>query len=555
MRYQEVLLPLILSTLLFAAAAWVTVPLDQQYEEDRLALPATVSAGVPADVLLLQQTLGAFRGWAIDALWLKALQRRDQGQLHESMELSRWILKLQPYFPRVWNFQSWLLAFELALDTRDPAERWTWVKESVDLLRGPGLRANPRSSEIHDQLSYLFWFKIGGVQDDASPFFRQRLFQEWDRILGKESGNKIEVVNTLQRFSDLLKTPDWQRGLTIEEKELLGFENSSEEGPYEVLVQVLSVLDQDRITTEQAELLDRLRCRVIVEAMNMSPRLMLQLNQWMGPIDWRVPAAHAVYWGVQGELRRETGEIDVDLTQDLLADVLLSNHVRIGLQQLILQGRPVLNRSTGELLTIGPLPEFLPVYLRALEELGNGQQIPDQFLGRTKELMGDTALKAWLLEEDSLSEEILARLLRLEGASEEKVLQESIRPLVDRLAQLVLQKLEPDEALKEITIPLQASTLVAAAGGGVISEARRGQQLVETLEKSLDQRERRSNSYFSFILALRSPRASAPLTVKSRIWQTLSEELRQEIDDATRSVLREDARLNDVEAEISFPGL
>ena len=555
MRYHEVLLPLILSTLLFAAAAWVTFPLDQQYEEDRLALPATVSAGVPADILLLQQTLGAFRGWAIDALWLKALQRRDQGQLHESMELSRWILKLQPYFPRVWNFQSWLLAFELALDSRDPAERWTWVKESVDLLRGPGLRANPRSSEIHDQLSYLFWFKIGGVQDDASPFFRQRLFQEWNRIVGKESGNKIEVENTLQRFSELLKTPDWQRDLTIEEKELLGFENSSEEGPYEVLVQVLSVLDQDRITTEQSKLLDRLRCRVIVEAMNMSPRLMLQLNQWMGPIDWRVPAAHAVYWGVQGELRRETGEIDVDLTQDLLADVLLSNHVRIGLQQLILQGRPVLNRNTGDLLTIGPLPEFLPVYLRALEELGNGEQIPDQFLGRTKELMGDTALKAWLLEEDSLSEEIIARLLRLEGASEEKVLQESNRPLVDRLAQLVLQKLEPDEALKEITIPLQASTLVAAAGGGVISEARRGQQLVETLEKSLDQRERRSNRYFSLILALRSPRASAPLTVKSRIWQTLSEELRQEIDDATRSVLREDARLNDVEAEISFPGL
>ncbi|MDA9264683.1 hypothetical protein N9P88_00865 [Planctomycetota bacterium] len=555
MRYHEVLLPLILSTLLFAAAAWVTFPLDQQYEEDRLALPATVSAGVPADVLLLQQTLGAFRGWAIDALWLKALQRRDQGQLHESMELSRWILKLQPYFPRVWNFQSWLLAFELALDSRDPAERWTWVKESVDLLRGPGLRANPRSSEIHDQLSYLFWFKIGGVQDDASPFFRQRLFQEWNRIVGKESGNKIEVENTLQRFSELLKTPDWQRDLTIEEKELLGFENSSEDRPYEVLVQVLSVLDQDRITTEQSKLLDRLRCRVIVEAMNMSPRLMLQLNQWMGPIDWRVPAAHAVYWGVQGELRRETGEIDVDLTQDLLADVLLSNHVRIGLQQLILQGRPVLNRNTGDLLTIGPLPEFLPVYLRALEELGNGEQIPDQFLGRTKELMGDTALKAWLLEEDSLSEEIIARLLRLEGASEEKVLQESNRPLVDRLAQLVLQKLEPDEALKEITIPLQASTLVAAAGGGVISEARRGQQLVETLEKSLDQRERRSNRYFSLILALRSPRASAPLTVKSRIWQTLSEELRQEIDDATRSVLREDARLNDVEAEISFPGL
>ena len=32
MRYHEVLLPLILSTLLFAAAAWVTFPLDRVHE-------------------------------------------------------------------------------------------------------------------------------------------------------------------------------------------------------------------------------------------------------------------------------------------------------------------------------------------------------------------------------------------------------------------------------------------------------------------------------------------------------------------------------------------
>ena len=176
MNHRSVLFPLAFSLLFFMGAALITVPLDKSYQKDELVLPVSTSAGVPADVLLLQQSLGAFRGWAINALWLKAIERREQGELHESMELARWILKLQPYFPRVWNFQSWLLAFELALDTRDPQERWDWVGESINLLRGQGLRANPMSREIHRQLSYLFWFKLGESRDDAAPFFRKKLF-------------------------------------------------------------------------------------------------------------------------------------------------------------------------------------------------------------------------------------------------------------------------------------------------------------------------------------------------------------------------------------------
>ena len=149
-------IPLLLASILIGAAAMTTIPLDRGLENDGITLPVSSATGVPADVLLMQQTLGAFRGWAIDALWLRALERRDQGLLHESMELAHWITKLQPYFPRVWNFQAWLLAFEMALDSRDPEQRWAWVREAIDLLRGPGLRANPHSLEIHRQLSYLF---------------------------------------------------------------------------------------------------------------------------------------------------------------------------------------------------------------------------------------------------------------------------------------------------------------------------------------------------------------------------------------------------------------
>ena len=82
-----------ISALLFCGAAMITIPLDQNLEKDGISLPVSEATGVPADVLLLQQTLGAFRGWAIGALLLRALERRDQGALRESRQLASWITK------------------------------------------------------------------------------------------------------------------------------------------------------------------------------------------------------------------------------------------------------------------------------------------------------------------------------------------------------------------------------------------------------------------------------------------------------------------------------
>ena len=62
------MIPLLLSMILLVVAAMTTVPLDKNLEQDGISLPVSEATGVPADVLLLQQTLGVFRGWAIDVL-------------------------------------------------------------------------------------------------------------------------------------------------------------------------------------------------------------------------------------------------------------------------------------------------------------------------------------------------------------------------------------------------------------------------------------------------------------------------------------------------------
>ena len=410
------------------------------------------------------------------------------------MELSRWILKLQPYFPRVWNFQSWLLAFELALDTRDPAERWGWVGESIDLLRAEGLRANPMSREIHRQLSYLFWFKLGESRDDAAPYFRRMLFDRWHSLMGVAAADSREQAQ-------FLREPDPQLRSTL------------------------------------------------VEELNMDPLLMAEISDRFPGLDWRVPGSHAIYWAVQGFLRQETGEISPHLTDELFGQTLLLSHVRIGLQQLIVRGRPVSDPVSGDLVTSGPIPELLPVFLRSLEEVGGGQ-IPDQFRDRAKEIVADTALQAWLLGEDELTAEILDRLQdfgegsRTPGDS-----------LIDEVARVVRSKLYSDEPVTVISILIRARGLIAAAGGGLEIEFTRGLQMATLLESELDSRDQQRSRYLSYVEALRSPRASAPLPIKQRIWQQLSEAVRRQLDEGTKSVLRDDARNSEVDPAEAFPGL
>ena len=127
--------------------------------------------------------------------------------------------------------------------------------------------------------------------------------------------------------------------------------------------------------------------------------------------------------------------------------------------------------------------------------------------------------------------------------------------LLGRLVEVVRDKLDPGEPVTMISIPILARGLIALSGGGLEIEHVRGRQIVDLLESDLSQEEIERNRTLAITEALRSPRASAPLSVKRRIWQNLPEGFRVRIDPATKSVLRDDARKSGADPEILFPGL
>ncbi|MDE0959656.1 MAG: hypothetical protein OSB09_02645 [Planctomycetota bacterium] len=554
MIHRSELIPLMLFLVLLGAAAAVTVPLDRGLEEDGISLPISSATGVPADVLLMQQTLGAFRGWAIDALWLRALARREQGRLHESMELATWITKLQPYFPRVWNFQSWLLAFELALDSRDPEQRWSWVRESVDLLRGPGLRANPFSHEIHGQLSYLFWFKIGEFQDESAGYYQRRLCQRWRGFLGDPpAGDPLRYREVLQRISVAAtevspSSLPWLKDATLS----AGLEAALDD-PEPFLRAGVGISIPGLPIDHQQEVEDMLRRSLLEGELNMSPELMARLTTYLGPVDWRTPGAHAIYWAAQGTLRSQPDGLSESLDDSNIELVLVSTNVRIGLQKLVRYGRPLLDQE-GLLITSLPQPGILPSYERSLICLTAGQGIPDELLPRMLEIIAESVVTAWLQGEDSMAMQLLTRYQELAGDSPDSP-PAALESQIDALVFGTLTDQDGERERRGLLVGIRGKSMVAHGGGGTPWEARRGKQLADRLERKWYGQRLPDVRRDSIISALRTPEFSAPLSVKCRIWETLGADEKLDLDDTTRSLLKIEASRSGRTPESSFPGI
>ena len=186
--------------------------------------------------------LGGFRGVLADALWLRAGRLQEKRRFTELVQLSDWITALEPENEEVWTFHAWNLAYNVSSLLPDAADRWRWVQSGVELLRDRGIPANPGSSVLRRELGWLFQHKIGSDTDSAADFYRTEWAREVSAYLGP-SGEAPEADS-------------------LDAEELAG-------------------------------------------ALRMDASAMRALEERFGPVDWRVPMASSLYWGMQAlELAR-----------------------------------------------------------------------------------------------------------------------------------------------------------------------------------------------------------------------------------------------------------
>lgn len=378
----------------------------------QLAYADTVSESDPPQVAL-GVALGAFRGIFVNFLWIRANALKEAGQFHESVELAKLITRLQPRFPRVWAFQAWNNAYNISVSTQTPEERYEWVMSGIRLLRDEGIPANPNDMLLYQELAWIHLHKLGGFLDDATQHYVREFAREWHQNLGEppalrgDRARDAVIERYAQWLQPIVDAPDtpqalYERVPSVRElvdeyrlrigdpfsREMLARYADMEalrESPDYAFRRAsfgpkTSAMDELMSSEAYAEawpaLLAYVRRRVLQDEYHMSPAVMQRFTRKFGPIDWRLPSAHAVYWSALGV---ERGMARVRESNKDAFDFLNTDRVTMqGIQDLWRKGSVYYNhldmiQSGGNTAAVYyqamPNPYFVDTYGDMIEEI------------------------------------------------------------------------------------------------------------------------------------------------------------------------------------------
>lgn len=360
-------------------------------------------------------TLGAFRGLVVNWLWMRANDLKQEGKHHEAVDLARTITKLQPRFPRVWVFHAWNLAYNISVATQTREERWKWVNAGIRLLRDEGIPANPNDLLLHRELAWILLHKVQGYMDDANQYYKTQFALEWTIALGTppqrgpesrtpEAAKALyarwmaEVADAPSSLEDLYAAEPAARELVAaigartdrqgrsydltrlddiwrlrEFIEVQRAEGRRMEGmgvgiqPDEAAAGLLALLTEPRFVAPR-RLLDRhMRRRLVEERYNMEPGRMVRYIEKFGPLDWRHPAAHSLYWSARG-VEETLGRLTERTAQN--ADFINTDRITVqSVQELYRSGTILFDILTpSDYLAVNNL-DFVPMYRAQIDEV------------------------------------------------------------------------------------------------------------------------------------------------------------------------------------------
>src|ERR1044071_3946093 len=244
-RFSSYKLQMLAAALVLVTAGG-TMQSRMNVDRDRLGLTrVTPLENAPPVLAFTTVALGGFRGLISNMLWIRATELQDDDKFFEMAQLADWITKLEPHFTQVWLVQAWNMAYNISVKFKDKEDRWRWVKRGVELLRDEGLKYNPNDTLIIRELGWFFQHKMGQGLDDWHKYYKQQWLNDMSVVFAKKTPDLDELINPQ----------------TDDAKE---------------------------------------RAKLLREKYKMDPAFMKEVNERYGPLEWRLPEAHAVYWGAYG---------------------------------------------------------------------------------------------------------------------------------------------------------------------------------------------------------------------------------------------------------------
>lgn len=392
------------------ACALLTARIASSAGRHQLSYTGRAEDGMTTDEAVAV-SLGAFRGLFVNWLWMRANDLKEEGKYYEAVDLARTITRLQPRFPRVWAFHAWNLAYNISVATQTASERWQWVNAGIRLLRDEGIPANPSDLLLHKELAWIFLHKVQGFMDDANQYYKRALAREWTIILGPPPPRTREsrtMEAAIEKYAEWLGRIAGAK-TTLDEvasanptapvlirrlKDEAGLDVTTDPARIEILRHIeesraavkrmeslganipfpgnlnqglMRLLTDPEMRTGWEVLVPHIRRSILVNTYHMEPERMIRFTRKYGPIDWRHPATHGLYWaarGVEEALTRlnERNAKDLDFVNT-------DRMVLQSLQTLYRNGQIMFDILSPDLYAQIPSADFIFSYRAVINEL------------------------------------------------------------------------------------------------------------------------------------------------------------------------------------------
>lgn len=201
-----------------------------------------IAQDAPPEQVFTTVVLGGFKGLFVDFLWIRLVDLCTRHRFFEVVPIANWITALQPNFGAVWVFQSWNFAFNISKQFVSAKDRWNWIEIALDMLINRGLHYNPTNPQINTEIGWILIRRVARSNDEFHVEFKTWFIENMEKLFHETGYHPI----TLKKLS-----PD---------------------------------------SVPVTEFNQKLRMQLVK---------MKQVNTLYGPLDWRLPATHAVYWAKQ----------------------------------------------------------------------------------------------------------------------------------------------------------------------------------------------------------------------------------------------------------------
>lgn len=307
----------------------------------------------PPVLAFTTKALGGFRGLIANALWIRATELQENGKYFEMVQLADWITKLEPKLTAVWVHLAWNMAYNISVKFNDPHDRWLWVKRGTELLRDEAIKYNPKEPNLYRELAWFYQHKMGHFLDDAHELYKVEWAREMSALLGKGPPDFDKLINP--------QTP------------------------------------------EEVE-----RARKLREVYKLDPELMKRVDQKYGPLEWRLPESHAIYWAVKG-LEMSAGE---KLRQDDFIG--LRRVIFQSLQMAFMRGRLIYPNKNSDNFVYGPNLHVIAEADAAYLEMANLEpEKRDNILNAHKNYLGMVVYHLYTHNRKQAAQEWFTRLKQM----------------------------------------------------------------------------------------------------------------------------------------------